>query len=116
VPAAVGLRCKMRSFVFVCKALSSQTLRGVIVVILCTLGTKFCSAFFTRSCGRRQRASAGAAVRAATRAKTAPCGGSRRDDLGAALGFGLNSVRDSSVFFSQGEITANLIIRNISEI
>jgi hypothetical protein len=33
---AVGLRYEMRTFVFVCKGLSSQTLRGVIVVILCT--------------------------------------------------------------------------------
>jgi hypothetical protein len=52
---ACGLRYEMRSFVFVCKVLSSQTLRGVIVVLLCitwgygSTGTKFCSAFFTRS-------------------------------------------------------------------
>jgi hypothetical protein len=89
----VGLRYEVRSFVLVCKVLSSQTLRGVIVVLLCitwgsgSTGTKFCSAFFTRSCGRRQRASAGGAGRGAARAKTALLGGSRRADPRPAPGF-----------------------------
>jgi hypothetical protein len=80
----VGLRYEMRSFVLVCKVLSSQTLRGVIAVSLCRTwssggtGTKFCSAFCTRSCGRRQRASAGEAGRGAARAKTEPPGPARR--------------------------------------
>jgi hypothetical protein len=54
-------------------------------------GTKFVSAFFTRSCGRHQRASTGAAGRGATCANTAPCGGSRRPDRRPALRF-VNSV------------------------
>jgi hypothetical protein len=51
-------------------------------------GTKNVSACFTRSCGRRQRASAGAAGGVTTRAKTTPCDGPRRANPGAALGFG----------------------------
>ena len=49
---------EMRTFVLVCKVLSSKTLHGAVVVSLCILRgyggarTKFCFIFFTRSCGR----------------------------------------------------------------